>query len=383
MEIGRYRVDRNRDRSELQKVMRTSEFDYELPTELIAQTPVEPRDSSRLMVVHRATGKIEHRFFREIGSYLHAGDLLVGNNSRVIPARLFGRKVTGGQCEILLLEKVGELSWNVLIGGRRTKVGTVIEIIDRQRLPSEVTATISAELEGAERTIQFNLPIEAHWQRLGHTPLPPYIHQQVDDSERYQTVYARPDGSAAAPTAGLHFTPDLLWQLREQEIGLEQVTLHVGLGTFQSVSAEWVADHPIHSEQLELKVESAERINQTKLHGNRVIAIGTTSVRVLETAAWKSMGYTGSLRQISTISPPAACPWKPVAAYRGTTDLYIYPGYAFRVVDALITNFHLPQSSLLMLVAAFAGYDLMRAAYDTAIAEKYRFFSFGDAMLIL
>ena len=363
--------------------MKTSLFNYELPSELIAQTPVEPRDASRLMVIHRNTGLIEHRFFHEIGSYLYDGDLLVGNNSRVIPARLFGRKLTGGQCEILLLQKVGEMNWNALVGGRRTKVGTVIEIVNRQGEVSGVTATVMADLGGAERTVQFNFPIESHWGQLGHTPLPPYIEQQVADAERYQTVYARPDGSAAAPTAGLHFTPELLFALREQGVNLEQVTLHVGLGTFQPVSAEWVAQHPIHSEQIELPFTSAEQINQTKLQGGRIVAVGTTSVRVLETAAWKSTGYTGSLREISMQPPPASCPWRPVVAYQGATDLYIYPGYSFQVVDALITNFHLPQSSLLMLVAAFAGYELMRHAYATAIAEKYRFFSFGDAMLIL
>ena len=364
--------------------MKTSDFDYALPPELIAQTPVEPRDSSRLLVVDRATGKIEHRYFRDIGDYLAAGDVLVGNNSRVIAARLFGRKASGGKSELLLLEKVADGQWKALVKGKRTRVGSTITIFDKQDQPSEFEATITAELAGATRIVQFNHPIEPALQRLGHTPLPPYIHQQIEDSERYQTIYAQPEGSAAAPTAGLHFTGDLLLSLRAQRVQFETVTLHVGLDTFQPVKTERVEDHQIHTEVIELGLRSAENINQAKLAGKRLVAVGTTSVRVLETAALRATGFNDPLHNIvQRQNELDMCPWKPVIAYQGRSDLFIYPGYRFRVVDALITNFHLPNSSLLMLVAAFATPDLMRHVYDVAIQERYRFFSFGDAMLIL
>ncbi len=364
--------------------METAAFDYTLPPELIAQTPAMPRDSSRLLVVHRATGELEHRTFRDIGDYLTEGDLLVGNNSRVLPARLFGRKTTGGKSEILLLEQLNGSAWKALVRGKRTRAGTVIDIWTHDETPSGIQAEVLAELGDAQRLLQFSKPIAPHLPTLGHTPLPPYITETLPDAERYQTVYARPEGSAAAPTAGLHFTPDLLLALRAQGVRFETVTLHVGLDTFKPVSAAAVADHVIHSEAVSIGVDEAEMINQVKLASKRIVAVGTTSVRVLETAAWRSAGVTGSLRQIVTeTAAHNACPWKPVIPYTGATDLYIYPGYPYRVVDSLLTNFHLPKSSLLMLVAAFAGYDLMQHAYQTAIAHNYRFFSFGDAMLIL
>lgn len=365
-------------------MLKTSDFTYELPPDRIAQTPAEPRDSSRLLVVHRATGALEHRVFREIGDYLRPGDLLVANDSRVIPARLVGRKRrSGGRCELLLLEPEGPNAWRVLAGGRRIDPGVVIAIADAGGADSGVEATVLAALHGAQRLVAFNRPPADWLPALGHTPLPPYIHTPLADPERYQTVYARPEGSAAAPTAGLHFTPELLLALRGQGVGFEAVTLHVGLDTFKPVETENPAEHTIHQEWIDVSVATAERINQTKLAGGRAVAIGTTAVRALETAAWKAAGHTGSLQRVSQAADPPACPWKPVAAFTGHSDLYIFPGYRYRAVDALITNFHLPQSSLLLLVAAFAGYELMRHAYAVAVAEGYRFYSFGDAMLIL
>ncbi len=362
-------------------MMKTSDFNYHLPKERIAQTPAEPRDSSRLMVVNRADGTITHRTFRDIGDYFRPSDILVANNSRVIPARLLGRKTTGGKSEILLLEQMDETSWKALVKGKKTRAGTVIDVYDRAGEKSEIRATISAELTGAQRLVQFNVPVLL--EQLGYIPLPPYITEQYADVERYQTVYSRPQGSAAAPTAGLHFTSELLLSLREKGVQFETVTLHVGLDTFQSVKVEQIADHHIHSEFVEVGVGSAETINRAKLAGGRIIAVGTTSTRTLETAAWRAGGLTGSLRHVSAMQAPPACPWKPVSAIHEQTDLFIYPGYQFRAVDALITNFHLPQSSLLMLVSAFAGHELMRHAYNVAINENYRFFSFGDAMLLL
>ena len=363
--------------------MLTADFDYDLPPDRIAQTPVEPRDSSRLMVVHRDSGEIEHRTFRDISDYLNAGDVLVANNSRVIPARLMARKTTGGKSEILLLEKMSDVSWKALVKGKRTRPGTELNVLDKAGQPSGTRAVILAEMSGAERLINFETPIEPLLDELGHMPLPPYIRPKLTNPERYQTIYARPEGSAAAPTAGLHFTPDLMLSLRERRVQFETVTLHVGLDTFQPVKSETVAGHEIHREWVSLGLGSAETINRASVAGGNIIAVGTTSVRVLETAAWRAAGEFGSLQQVSARETPPACPWKPVAAYEGQTDLYIYPGYQFRAVDHLLTNFHLPKSSLLMLVSAFASYDLMRHAYDVAIQEQYRFFSFGDAMLIL
>jgi S-adenosylmethionine:tRNA ribosyltransferase-isomerase len=364
-------------------MMKTSDFDYQLPPERIAQTPAEPRDSSRLLVLHRDGGHIEHRLFGDIGDYLQVGDMLVANNSRVIPARLLGRKATGGQVEILLLEQINATTWKALVKGKHMRPGTTVNLVQHAGEPAGVQATVLAELDGAQRLVSFSPALDGALDAIGETPLPPYIHAPLRDPERYQTVYARPSGSAAAPTAGLHFTPELLLALRDAGVGFETVTLHVGLDTFKPVSADAVADHTIHSESIELSVAAAERINQAKLAGGRIVAVGTTAVRTLETAAWRAAGVTGSLRTVSALQSPPACPWKPVAATNGRTDLYIYPGYQYRVVDCMLTNFHLPRSSLLMLVAAFAGYELMMHAYHVAIAAAYRFYSFGDAMLIV
>lgn len=374
--------------------LRTDHFDYDLPQEQIAQRPVEPRDASRLLVLHRESGAVEHRTFRDISDYLRPGDILVANDSRVIPARLYGHKTeTGGKVELLLLEKRDERRWRALAGGRRLAVGTAITLHDRAGEDSDITATIVAVLDGAQREVIFDRPLDDALEELGHTPLPPYIHEPLDDGERYQTVYARPPGSAAAPTAGLHFTGDLLLSLREEGVLFETVTLHVGLDTFKPVEANNVADHTIHSEWATLSPETARRINQASLAGGRIVAVGTTTARVLETAALRSAGVTGSLQNISARDAAGEttnlCPWKPVAAFTGPTDLFIYPGYRFRAVDALITNFHLPRSSLLMMVSAFAGHSpfdgrrLILDVYETAVRQGYRFYSFGDAMLIL
>ncbi len=366
--------------------MKVSDFDYDLPPALIAQHPVEPRDAGRLLVLDGATGSIDHRRFRDLGDYLRPGDVVVANDTRVIPARLFGRKPTGGQVEILLLERLDATTWRALVGGRRVGVGLVITLLDHADEPSSVTATIMAEGAESLRELRFSAPVETWIDALGYAPLPPYIHEPLADAERYQTIYARPPGSAAAPTAGLHFTPELLLQLRERGILFETVTLHVGLDTFKPVSVAEVAEHKIHTEWARLSAEAARRINEAHLAGGRIIAVGTTTARVLETAALRSAGIGGSLRTISARDAAGEtsniCPWKPVAAFEGPTDLFIYPGYRFRAVGMLITNFHLPRSSLLMLVAAFAGRETMLHAYRAAVAEGYRFYSFGDAMLI-
>lgn len=363
--------------------MRTVDFDYTLPPERIAQQPVEPRDASRLLVLERQSGRLEHARFWEMGRYLRPGDILVANDSRVLPARLFGRKSTGGQVEVLLLRQRDPLTWTALLKGRRLHTGATIQIVDHADQLTDLVGRIEDHNHQSQRTLVFNTDILPHLDRVGHTPLPPYIHNHLSDPERYQTVYARRDGSAAAPTAGLHFTPDLLLHLRAQGVLFETVTLHVGLDTFQPVQTEQLEDHPLHQEWVSLTAAAAERINRARLAGGRIVAVGTTTVRVLETAALRSAGATGTLRAVSQEPPPAACPWRPVAAYTGMTDLYIYPGYHFRAVEALITNFHLPQSTLLMLTAAFAGRERVLAAYQTAIAEGYRFYSLGDAMLIL
>lgn len=363
--------------------MKTDEFDYYLPPEHIAQTPLVERDQSRLMVVERGRGHISHHTFRDILDFLQPGDILVANNSRVIPARLLGQKSdTGGKVELLLLENLVKGRWRALAGGRRLVEGVTIRLDDQQGQPSDFVATVTAVLDGAQREITFTPPIDDHLDELGHTPLPPYIHETLPDPERYQTVYSQPPGSAAAPTAGLHFTPELLLALRDKGVLFETCTLHVGLDTFQPVTEDDVAGHKIHSEWVRLDVAAAERINRAKLAGGRLIAIGTTAMRTLETAAQRSAGQLGSLRTVSQ-GEIDVCPWRPVMAIEGPTDLYIYPGYRFLAVDALITNFHLPRSTLLMLVSAFAGAALIREAYATAIQAQYRFFSFGDAMLIV
>jgi S-adenosylmethionine:tRNA ribosyltransferase-isomerase len=366
------------------------EYDYELPSELIAQTPIEPRDAARLMVIHRDTGEIEHRIFRDIVEYLRPGDVLVANDSRVIPARLHARKIpTGGRVELLLLNRRDATTWEVLVGGKRVREGTRLEVHRLER-PSEGAEkpsgasgqgeakglTLSAEvievLDGPRRVVRFERPVEEVWDELGEVPLPPYIREPLRDPERYQTVYARVEGSAAAPTAGLHFTAELMHRLREMGVEFAWVTLHIGLDTFQPVREERVTEHKMHSEYCELNPQTAEQINRAKLEGRRVIAVGTTAVRVLETAALKAVEIAGD-----------GCPWQTVAAFSGYTDLFIYPGFRFRVVDALITNFHLPRSTLLLLVSAFAGRELILRAYREAVRRRYRFYSFGDATLIL
>jgi S-adenosylmethionine:tRNA ribosyltransferase-isomerase len=344
--------------------MQTSDFDYHLPETSIAQTPAEPRDSSRLLVLHRATGEIEHCIFYDIGAYLHTGDLLVLNQTRVIPARIYARKETGGRVELLLLRRRDELTWEALVGGKGLRVGKSIKIEDGPK------AEIIELLTGSERLIKFSEPIEPYFSKVGNVPLPPYIHEKLNDPERYQTVYAREPGSAAAPTAGLHFTPDLLDKLQAKGVQVAYVTLHVGLDTFAPVTEDNPEEHIIHTEWCELPQETADLINETKQAGGRVVAVGTTSVRTLESAIrYSKFEYSANEYRISP--------------FVGSTSLYILPGYTFQVVDAMITNFHLPKSTLLMLVSAFAGRETILKTYETAIRDHYRFYSFGDAMIIL
>lgn len=340
--------------------MKTADFDYELPPELIAQEPVEPRDSSRLMRLDRQTGAILHSRFSDLRQYMKAGDLLVLNDTRVIPARLRAKKATGGAVEILLLRRLRSLTWEALIGGKNLQLGATLTIQGRDHL----TAVILEVMEGPRRVIQFSEPVTPLLDSIGEAPLPPYIHQTLADRGRYQTVFARFPGSAAAPTAGLHFTERLLGELRADGVGVAYVTLHVGLDTFAPVNEADIEAHKIHTEYCETPAETAELINKTRTAGGRIIAVGTTSVRTLETAA-------------------AAANGGPIAALTQDTSLYITPGYTFKLVDGMITNFHLPRSTLLMLVSAFAGRERILAAYETAKAEHYRFYSFGDAMLIM
>ncbi|MBI5669811.1 MAG: tRNA preQ1(34) S-adenosylmethionine ribosyltransferase-isomerase QueA [Chloroflexi bacterium] len=354
--------------------MNLSDFDYDLPDSFIAQTPVEPRDSSRLLVLNRQTGDIEHRVFRDIVDYVQPGDVLVLNNTRVIPARLQAVKAaTGGAVEILLLRQVDETRWYVLAGGRRVEVGTQLSFPG-----SAVTAEVIEKQEGSERVINFSQPVNDLLIELGETPLPPYIHTHLINPERYQTVYSRREGSAAAPTAGLHFTPELLLTLKDRGVQVAYCTLHVGLDTFQPVRVEQVEQHHMHSESAQLSSDDARIINETKLAGGRIIAVGTTSARTLETAGILSAGGNPSRPH----DLPDVCPWRPVIAFAGDTNLFIYPGYRWRVVDAMITNFHLPKSTLLMMISAFAGRERILNAYEIAKREGYRFFSFGDAMFI-
>jgi S-adenosylmethionine:tRNA ribosyltransferase-isomerase len=361
--------------------MELNELDYFLPENLIAQTPIEPRDSSRLLVLDRYKDHITHRYFRDIIDYLHPGDLLIGNESRVMPARLYGRKSeSGGKVEILLLHKTSERCWKALIGGARTRINTRIELkhdsLEKQELNithGDIQCTVLEVGEKGERIIEFAEPIEPFLDQIGIMPLPPYIHQPLQNGERYQTVYAKTLGSAAAPTAGLHFTPELLLQLRGMGIKFGFCTLHIGLDTFRPITESRIEKHQIHREWCSLSTAVAAQINEAKISGRKVIAVGTTSVRVLETAAKYGILQT----------PTSQCPWQTVSPFEGFTDLYITPGYKFQVVDTLITNFHLPKSSLLALVMAFAGKEKIKDAYSDAIKEKYRFYSFGDAMLIL
>ena len=341
--------------------MKTSDFDYELPESFIAQTPVEPRDSSRLMVLNRATGKLEHRIFREIVDYLNPGDLLVVNQTRVIPARLAARKETGGKAEILLLRRESDTVWECLVGGKGLGVGK------RLRLADGLEAEIVEALEGSRRRVRFDEPVEGHLSLDGQMPLPPYIHEKLSDPERYQTVYAKTPGSAAAPTAGLHFTPRLMDELRAKGIEFAEVTLHVGLDTFAPVTEDDPREHKIHTEWCELTPETAAKINAAKAAGKKVVGVGTTSVRTLESAA-QSLPFTNY--------------YSPISAFSGPTSIYILPGYQYKVVDGIITNFHLPKSTLIMMISAFAGRENVLNAYETAKPEGYRFFSFGDAMFI-
>ena len=338
--------------------MLLSDFHYELPADRIAQQPLNPRDHSRLLILDRQTGDITHRRFYHVPDYLEPGDTLVFNNTRVIPARLLGvRADTGGKVEVFLLNRLNDTDWETLVKpGKRARPGMKITF------GPDLSCQILDNTDFGGRVVRFEFDgvFESILDRLGETPLPPYIHERLADSERYQTVYSKEKGSAAAPTAGLHFTDSLLADIAAKGVNLAFVTLHVGLGTFRPVSVENITDHIMHREYYSVSPETADVINKTKEAGKKVVAVGTTSVRTLETA-----GADGKV--------------KPGSGY---TNIFIYPGYHFRVIDALITNFHLPESTLLMLISAFAGRDLVLQAYETAIQEEYRFFSFGDAMLI-
>lgn len=340
--------------------MNVNDYDYDLPEELIAQDPLEDRSSSRLMVLDRQTGDVEHRHFTDILEYLHPGDCLVINNTKVIPARLFGVKEdTQAKIEVLLLKRKENDIWETLVKpGKKAKPGTKLVFGD-----GLLTAEVVDVVEEGNRLIQFHYDgiFEEILDQLGQMPLPPYITHQLKDKNRYQTVYAKYDGSAAAPTAGLHFTKELLQKVKDMGVDIAEVTLHVGLGTFRPVKVENVLDHHMHSEFYMVSQEAADKINRAKESGHRVIAVGTTSTRTLEAAADEN----GRLHETS-----------------GWTEIFIYPGYQFKVIDALITNFHLPQSTLVMLVSALAGREHVLHAYETAVKERYRFFSFGDAMLI-
>lgn len=340
--------------------MKTSDFDYDLPEELIAQHPAAQRDQSRLLVMDKESGATSHHVFHDIVNDLHAGDVLVLNNTKVIPARIFGVKEGGSaKIEVLLLKRDEVLpnTWEVLVHpGKRAKVGTVIDF-GEGRLKGEVVANTSA---GRKVTFHFDGIFEEILEELGTMPLPPYIHEQLEDQSRYQTVYAKVDGSAAAPTAGLHFTKELLQELRDKGVEIEEVLLHVGLGTFKPVSEETIENHEMHSEYYEISADTAARINKAKDEGRRIISVGTTSTRALESAA-----KDGHLTTLS-----------------GWTSIFIYPGYQWQIVDGLITNFHLPKSTLMMLVSALSTRENILRAYKEAVALKYRFFSFGDAMFI-
>ena len=341
--------------------MKTHDFYYDLPKERIAQTPVEPRDHSRLLVMDRFTGEMEHRHFYDIVDYLHPGDLLVINDSRVLPARLYGYKEdTGAHMELLLLEQKENMVWECLAKpGKKAKPG--VKLIFGDGL---LTGEVVEVKEDGNRMVKFTCDGNFYsvLDQIGQMPLPPYITEKLQDKERYQTVYSKELGSAAAPTAGLHFTPELMDKIRAMGVDFASVTLHVGLGTFRPVKAQEVAEHKMHSEHCLLPKETAEKILKTKAKGGRVIAVGTTSCRTLESVAT----FTGQIQ-----------PWE------GYTDIFIYPGYEFKVLDGLITNFHLPESTLIMLVSAFAGREHILHAYEEAVKLEYRFFSFGDACLFL
>ena len=339
--------------------MKVSEFNYNLPEELIAQTPIEKRDESRLMVLNKKKQTIEHKKFKDIIDYLEPGDVLVRNNTKVIPARLYGKKETGANVEFLLLNNIEGDIWECIVRpGNKLHVGTKVIFGD-----GLLKANILEVMPGGTRRVEFQYEgiFNEILDKIGLMPLPPYIHEELRQKDRYQTVYAKYNGSAAAPTAGLHFTPELLTRLEEKGIIIANVTLHVGIGTFRPVKEEIVENHEMHSEHYYIKQEDAEKINQAKKEERRVIAVGTTSCRVLETIADEN----GMVKETE-----------------GDTQIFIYPGYQFKCLDGLITNFHLPQSTLLMLVSALAGKDYIMKAYEEAVKEKYRFFSFGDAMFI-
>jgi S-adenosylmethionine:tRNA ribosyltransferase-isomerase len=340
--------------------MKRTDFSFELPEELIAQTPLERRDASRLMYLDKNTGEVEHAHFYDLPRYLREGDCLVLNDSRVLPARLIGTRSSGGLVELVLLRDLGEGKWECLSRpGRKTKPGT--ELLFGE---NELRATVLEVTEGGNRIVRFHYEgifLEV-LERLGKMPLPPYIKEELQDKERYQTVYSKVNGSAAAPTAGLHFTEELLEKIRAMGVGIGYVTLHVGLGTFRPVKEDEITDHEMHSEYCVIPQETADLINETKRKGGRVICVGTTSCRTIESWA----------EEDGTMRPHA-----------GWTNIFIYPGYRFKVLDALITNFHLPESTLIMLVSALAGRDHVLRAYEEAVSQRYRFFSFGDAMLLI
>ena len=340
-------------------IMKVSEFNYDLPEELIAQTPIEKRDESRLMVLDRKKQTLEHKKFKDIIDYLEPGDCLVRNNTKVIPARIYGKKETGANVEFLLLNNIeGDIWESIVRPGNKLHVGTKVIFGD-----GILVAEILEIMPGGTRKVKFSYEgiFNEILDKIGLMPLPPYIHEELKDKERYQTVYAKYDGSAAAPTAGLHFTPELLKRLEEKGVKIANVTLHVGIGTFRPVKEENVENHEMHTEHFYIKQEDVEKINETKEQGKRVIAVGTTSCRVLETIADKN----GLVKETE-----------------GDTNIFIYPGYNFKCLDGLITNFHLPQSTLLMLVSALAGKEYIMRAYNEAVEKKYRFLSFGDAMFI-
>jgi len=340
--------------------LKTADFDYYLPEKYIAQTPVEPRDSARLLVLNRQADDTEHVYFRDLGKFLNPDDLLVLNQTRVIPARLFGHKViTGGKIEVLLLHRKSEVLWEALVKGKRMGPGKHIQI---DRGPE---AEIIQDLGGPRRLLRFSEPLGPTLESIGQMPLPPYIHTPLENPGRYQTVYAQKLGSAAAPTAGLHFTPALIETLKTQGINFATVTLHIGLDTFAPVYEENPEEHPIHTEWCHVSPETVAAVRKTKKNGGRIVAVGTTSVRSLESAA------------------QAANSDELIVSYEGPTSLFILPGYTFKIVDVMVTNFHLPCSTLLMMLSAFTGRERMFAAYELAKRENYRFYSFGDAMLIV
>lgn len=338
--------------------MKTESFNYSLPPLLIAQTPIEPRHNSRLLVYNRSLTEITEDIFKNLRAYLSPGDLLVINKTKVIPARIFGKKVSGGKVEVLLLKKLDDLSWEVLIGGKNVFKG--VEIL----FENSLSAVITDVLFRGKRILKFSKQIEPFLKTIGQMPLPPYIHKKLEDQERYQTIYAENEGSAAAPTAGLHFTNELISELKDYGIIFAKIILHVGLDTFAPVTESDIEEHVIHTEWCQITDFEIDKINKARDENRRIIAVGTTSVRTLETA-YRYRTLKGSLK-----------------AFSAPTDLFIFPGYKFKVVDAMITNFHLPKSTLLMLVSAFTGLETIKSCYQHAIRENFRFYSFGDAMFI-